>query len=74
MKTTILLALITMIVTPAAAQDNSPFDLNVQLSVCRDMRAIYISDSEKLQTLLRQASARIAELEAKLKEAQDGEK
>lgn len=56
---------------PAFAQEGLPWrNPEIQLSVCQDMRAIYISDSEKLQTYLRQSSAEIADLKRKLAEAE----
>lgn len=52
---------------PALAQ-LPPLDPAVQLGVCQQQRAVFLSDSEQAQTYARQFLAEIAKLKAEIEE------
>jgi hypothetical protein len=54
---------------PALAQQLPPLDPAVQLGVCQQQKAIFLSDSEQAQTMMRQLAAEVASLKAKLTES-----
>jgi hypothetical protein len=68
-------AIFLCLATPALAQQAStsaqlpPLDPAVQLGVCQQQKAIFLSDSEQAQTMMRQLAAEIAGLKAKLAES-----
>jgi hypothetical protein len=55
-----------LIITPVVAQQLPPLDPAVQLGVCQQQKAIFLSDSEQAQTMMRQLAAEVAGLKAKL--------
>jgi hypothetical protein len=61
--------LLLLLAAPAAAQQLPPLDLATQLGVCQQQKAIFLSDSEQAQTLMRQLAAEAAGLKAKLADA-----
>lgn len=56
--------------TPALAQQLPPLDPAVQLGVCQQQRARFLSDSEQASTYATQFLAEIADLKKKLAEAE----
>jgi hypothetical protein len=55
---------------PAGAQQLPGLDLATQLGICQQQRAIFLSDSEKMQTYATQFLAEIADLKKKLADAE----
>jgi hypothetical protein len=66
----VLLALACSI-SSAATQELPPLDPAVQLDICQQQRAVFLSDSEKMQTYVKQFLAEIADLKKKLAEAEE---
>jgi hypothetical protein len=56
--------------TPALAQQLPPLDPGVQLGICQQQRARFLSDSEQGQAYAMQFLAEIADLKKKLAEAE----
>jgi hypothetical protein len=56
--------------TPAVAQQLPPLDPAIQLGVCQQQKAMFLSDSEQAQTWMRQLLAENADLKKKLAEAE----
>lgn len=65
-----LISFICVVGGPAMAQQLPPLDPAVQLGVCQQQRAIFLSDSEQAQTLIRQLLVERDALKAKLDEAE----
>lgn len=67
MRTALLLLLCFS--APAAAQQSlPPLDPAIQLNVCQQQRAVFLSDSEQAQAYARQFLAEIAKLKAEIEE------
>jgi hypothetical protein len=65
----IRVAILLCLATPALAQQLPGLDPAVQLGVCQQQKAIFLSDSEQAQTLMRQLAAEVAGLKVKLAES-----
>ncbi len=59
---------LAMFITPALAQPLPPLDPAIQLGICQQQRARFLSDSEQAQTYATQFLAEIAKLKAEIEE------